>query len=187
MNRLMFGLAVAAAVLASGCAMEQTRRLADGEDAETTASVSEDDLGIIVSKAVQGVNQASIRYAKQGKRRIVNVKPFTVDTTARGSQVGYLAESLKIMFEEALMGWDGEGGSFIVYNEKFAAQTGVAAVRPEFILNGQLREQNIRRDGGNLYKEVSLILRMTDAASGLDFWQKRIPLRKGVDKANVLR
>ena len=39
-------------------------------------------------------------HRKPGARRIVNVKPFTVDTTARGSQAGYLADSLKMMFEE---------------------------------------------------------------------------------------
>ena len=84
------------------------------------------------------------------------------------------------------MGWDGEGGNFIVYNEEFAAQTGRAPNPPEFILTGKLREQNVRRDNGNFYKENSLILRLTDVASGLDFWQKRVPLQKAVDKSNVL-
>ena len=127
-----------------------------------------------------------MRYAKPGKRRVVNVKPFTVDTTARGSQAGYLADSLKTMFEEALMGWDGEGGNFIVYNEDFATQTGSAPVKPEFIMTGKLREQNVRRDNGNFYKENSLMIRLTDVATGLDFWQKRVPLQKAVDKKNVL-
>ena len=122
------------------------------------------------------------RYAKPGARRIVNVKPFTVDTTARGSQAGYLADSLKLYFEEELM----NGGKFIVYNENFAAQTGTAAVRPEFILTGKLREQNVRRDNGNFYKENSLLLKLTDVATGLDFWQKRVPLQKAVDKTNVM-
>ena len=84
------------------------------------------------------------------------------------------------------MGWDGEGGNFIVFNEDFAAQTGAAPVRPEFILTGKLREQNVRRDNGNFYKENSLMLRLTDVATGLDFWQKRVPLQKAVDKSNVL-
>ena len=185
MNKLVYGMVLAAFAL-SGCVTEQTRRIVDGEDTEVTSGFSEADLRIVVSKAVQGINQASIRYAKPGKRRVVNVKPFTVDTTARGSQAGYLADSLKSMFEEALMGWDGEGGSFIVYNEEFASKTGTAAVRPEFIMTGKLREQNVRRDNGNFYKENSLILRLTDVATGLDFWQKRVPLQKAVDKSNVM-
>jgi len=186
MNKIMFGMVAIAAIALAGCATEQTRRIVKGEDTEVTSGFAEADLQIVVNEAVQGINKASMRYAKPGKRRVVNVKPFTVDTTARGSQAGYLADSLKMMFEESLMGWDGEGGSFIVYNENFAAQTGRAPNPPEFIMTGKLREQNVRRDNGNFYKESSLLIRLTDVASGLDFWQKRVPLQKAVDKKNVL-
>ena len=108
MKTLNLAAAVLVVAAVAGCATEQTRRIADGEDTEVTSGFAEADLRIVVSKAVQGINQASMRYAKPDARRIVNVKPFTVDTTARGSQAGYLADSLKMMFEEALMGWDGE-------------------------------------------------------------------------------
>lgn len=182
MNRIAFGFMVAAALVTAGCATEKTRRIVDGEDTEVTAGFAEADLRIVVSKAIQDIDKASMRYAKPNARRIVNVKPFTVDTTARGSQAGYLADSLKLYFEEELM----NGGKFIVYNEDFAAQTGTAAVRPEFILTGKLREQNVRRDNGNFYKENSLLLKLTDTATGLDFWQKRVPLQKAVDKKNVM-
>lgn len=183
MNKLAFGLMAAVAIAATGCVTEQSRRIADGEDTEVTAGFAEADLRIVVSKAIQDIDRASVRYEKPGARRIVNVKPFTVDTTARGSQAGYLADSLKMYFEEELM----NGGKFIVYNENYAARTGTAAVRPEFILTGKLREQNVRRDSGNFYKENSLLLKLTDVATGLDFWQKRVPLQKAVDKSNVMR
>ena len=182
MNVIRFAAVAAVAVAMSGCVMEQTRRIVDGEDTEVTSGFAEADLRIVVSKAVQDIDRASNRYAKPGARRVVNVKPFTVDTTARGSQAGYLADSLKTFFEEELM----NGGKFIVYNENFVAQTGTAAVRPEFVLTGKLREQNVRRDNGNFYKENSLLLRLTDVATGLDFWQKRVPLQKAVDKKNVM-
>ena len=186
MNKLVYGFAVAAALAAAGCATEQTRRIARGEDTEVTSGFAEADLNIVVSEAVQGINKASARYAKDDARRVVNVKPFTVDTTARGAQASYLADSLKTMLAAALMGWDGEGGKFVVSNENFAAQTGRATVQPEFILTGKLSEQNVRRDNGNFYKENSLMLRLTDVATGLDFWQKRVPLQKAVDKKNVM-
>jgi len=182
MNRIVCGLAAVAAVALAGCVTEQTRRIVEGEDTEVTSGFAEADLRIVVSKAVQDIDSASQRYAKPGARRIVNVKPFTVDTTARGSQVGYLADSLKMYFEEELM----NGEKFIVYNESFAAKTGTAAVRPEFVMTGKLREQNVRRDNGNFYKETSLLIKLTDVATGLDFWQKRVPLQKAVDKTNVL-
>lgn len=182
MKILRFAAVAAAAIAMAGCVTEQTRRIVDGEDTEVTSGFAEADLRIVVSKAVQDIDRASNRYAKPDARRVVNVKPFTVDTTARGSQAGYLADSLKTYFEEELM----NGGKFIVYNEAFVAQTGTAAVRPEFVLTGKLCEQNVRRDNGNYYKENSLLLRLTDVATGLDFWQKRVPLQKAVDKANVL-
>lgn len=187
MKSLKFAAVALAALAVAGCATERTRRIVEGEDTEVTSGFSEADLRIVVAEAVKGINNASMRYAKPDARRVVNVKPFTVDTTARGSQVGYLADSLKMMFEEALMGWDGDGGKFVVYNEDFAAQTGSAATRPEFIMTGKLREQNVRRDNGNFYKENSLLIRLTDVATGLDFWQKRVPLQKAVDKTNVMR
>ena len=182
MNRIAYGMMVVAAVAMTGCVTEQTRRIADGEDTEVTSGFAEADLRIVVSKAIQDIDRASKRYEKPGSRRVVNVKPFTVDTTARGSQAGYLAESLKAYFEEELM----NGDKFIVYNEAFAVQTGAAPIRPEFILAGKLREQNVRRDNGNFYKENALILTLTDVATGLDFWQKRVPLQKAVDRTNVL-
>jgi PBP1b-binding outer membrane lipoprotein LpoB len=187
MKTLKWAAIALSLVAMAGCATERTHRIVEGEDTEVTAGFSEDDLRIVVKKAVDGINTASMRYAKPNGRRIVNVKPFTIDTTARGSQAGYLADSLKMMFEEALMGWDGEGGSFIVYNEEFARQTGSAANRPEFIMTGKLREQNLRRDNGNFYKETSLLIKLTDVETGLDFWQKRVPLRKGVDKSNIMK
>lgn len=183
MKNLGMVFAIGAALIVTGCATEQTRRIVDGEDTEVTAAFAEADLRIVVSKAVQDIDQASIRYAKPGARRVINIKPFTIDTTARGSQAGYLADSLKTYFEEELM----NGGNFIVYNEEFASITGSAPVKPEFILTGKLREQNVRRDNGNFYKENSLLLRLTDIATGLDFWQKRVPLQKAVDKKNVMR
>ena len=186
MNKIVFAALALSAVVMTGCMTEQTRRIVENEDTEDTAGFAEKDLRYVVMKAMTGINQAAMRYAKPGKRRVVSVKPFTIDTNARGSQAGYLADSLKMMFEEAMMGWDGEGGSFIVYNEEFAAQTGSAPVPPEFIMTGKLREQNVRRDNGNFYKETSLILRLTDVATKLDFWQKRVPLQKAVDRVNVM-
>lgn len=201
MNRLALGLMIVAALAMAGCATEQTRRIVKGEDTEVTSGISEEDLRIIVRDAMDNMRKKSYRFVanqcqQQGVqvpakvRRIVNVKPFTIDTTARGSQAGYLADSLKIMFEEEMMNMDDDEpsakASFILYNEDVATQTGNAPVRPEFILNGKLREQNVRRDNGNFYKENSLILRLTDVATTLDFWQTRVPLQKAVDKTNVL-
>ena len=181
MNKMVC-VAVVSAFALAGCFTEQSRRIAEGEETEVTAGFAEADLRIVVANATKDIDRAFMGCANPSTRRIVNVKPFTVDTTARGSQAGYLADSLKVYFEEEMMA----SGKFIVFNEAFAAHGAAAAARPEYILTGKLREQNVRRDNGNFYKETSLILRITDATSGLDFWQKRVPLQKAVDRKNVL-
>lgn len=182
MRGAVIGAGLLSAVVVSGCWTEPTRRIAANEETEVTAGFAESDLRIVVSQAIADIDQASRRYEVAGKRRIVNVQPFMVDTTSRGSQAGYLADSLKLYFEEELA----KGGKFVVYNEAFAVAQGGAAARPEFLLTGKLREQNVRRDNGNYYKETSLLLRLTDVATGLDLWQKRVPLQKAVDVDNVL-
>lgn len=51
----------------------------------------------------------------------------------------------------------------------------------------------MRKDNGDIYQEFSLNLTMTCSPyhpnaqlRGLDIWQKRIPLRKEVDRANAM-
>ena len=183
MKKLVFAIAaVSLAAVMTGCTTEKSRRIVEGEDTEVTAQLSEDDIRIFISKAVQDIDKASARYAVAGKRRVVNVKPTTVDTTARGSQAGYLASTITACFQEELM----NGEKFVVYDEATAQAQGSAPVRPEFLLVSQLREQNVRRDNGNFYKEYSLMIKLVDVNTNLQFWQKRVPLRKAVDKANVL-
>ena len=183
MKKLAFVLAtVAVAASMTGCMTEKSRRIVEGEDTEVTAQISEDDIRIFVSKTIQDIDKASARYAKPNARRVVNVKPTTVDTTARGSQAGYLAETITACFQEEMM----NGGKFIVYDESMVQATGSAPVKPEFVMIPKLREQNVRRDNGNFYKEYSLMIKLIDVNTNLQFWQKRVPLRKAVDKANVL-
>ena len=67
------------------------------------------------------------------------------------------------------------------------------AALPEFLLEGRLTQRNMRKDNGDVYQEFSLNLTMTCSPyhptaelRGLEIWQKRIPLRKEVDRRNAL-
>lgn len=187
MKQLMMGLSTLVACLCmTGCMTERTHTIYEGEDTEDTAGIAEKDIRFLVKKVIQDIDQASVRYAKPNARRVVNVKNITVDTTARGSQAGYLAETIAQCFQEELM----NGGKFVVYNEQMAQASAVAGrpvtVTPEFVMIGKLKEQNVRRDNGNFYKEYSLLIKLTDVATNLDFWQKRVPIQKAVDKSNVM-
>ena len=185
MNKfIMIAMLSAATVVMTGCMTEKSRLIVEGETAEVTAGFSEDEIRAFTRDVVQKINAASARYAIPGKRRIVNVKNFKIDTLSRGNDAAYLAETLPQCLKEELL----NGGMFIVYNER----VGVAGtVVPEFVLDAQLLQRNMRRDNGNVYQEFSLNIQMMDMLPGsqtygLEFFNRRFPIRKGVDKANAM-
>lgn len=185
MNKLIMiaSLSVAAATL-TGCMTEKSRLVVEGETAEVTAGFSEDEIRAFTQDVVQKINAASAHYAVPGKRRIVNVKNFKIDTLSRGNDAAYLSETIAQCLKEELL----NGGMFIVYNER----VGVAGtVQPEFVLDAKLLQRNMRRDNGNVYQEFSLNVQMMDMipgsqAYGLEYFNRRFPIRKAVDKSNAM-
>ena len=185
MNKLIMIAAMStAAVVMTGCMTEKSHRVVAGEIAEETAGFNEDDIREFTRDVVQKINVASSRYAVPGKRRIVNVKNFKIDTYSRGNDAAYLAETIPQCLKEELL----NGGMFIVYNER----VGVAgSVQPEFVLDASLLQRNVRRDNGNVYQEFSLNVQMMDVIPGsptygLEFFNRRFPIRKAVDKSNAM-
>ena len=190
MNKFAMIAAVSFAVLSmTGCMTEKTRLIVDGETAEAAAGFTEDEIRASVSAVIQGISRASARYAVDDRRRIVNVKNLKIDTLSRGNDAAYLSETVAQCLKEGLMGYDGPDGKFIIYNERIGAS---GRVRPEFILDAKLMQRNVRRDNGNFYQEFSLLIQLTDCKDpnsdtyGLEFWQKRFPIRKAVDKNNAM-
>ena len=178
------GIALAAGI--SGCAMERSHLVARG-DGETVAGFSQDDIDSAVQSAVDDMCRWSGRYdAGPGARRVVNVKNVVNDTLSRGATAEALSEQIGQSLRERLT----NGGKFVVYNEdaaRMAAARGQpVSITPEFVLYGKLQQRNMRRDGGNVYQEFSLNLQLVDVATNLEAWQKRITLRKGVDRRNAM-
>lgn len=175
-----------AAFVMTGCATS-SRVIAEGETDETIAGFGEDDIRMVVSKVVQDINRVSARYSTPEKPvRVVNVKNVRIDTLSRGNSASYLAETIAQCMKEALT----EGGKFYVYNE-VAAQRAALAGRPvpytpQFVLESTLRQRNMRRDNGDITQEYSLNIQLVDVATSIEFWQKRVPLRKVVDKNNAM-
>ena len=127
-----------------------------------------------------------MRYAVPGKRRVINVKDIQNDTLSRGRDADFLSETLGEGIREKLT----NSGNFIVYNEKMA-QNALAAGQavttiPEFVMFGSLKQRNMRKDNGDVYQEFSLNIRLVDVKTQLEFWQKRVPLRKEVDRRNSM-
>ena len=185
MNKFAMIAAVSFAVLSmTGCMTEKTRLIVDGETAEAAAGFTEDEIRAFSLNVVQKINAASARYAVPGKRRIVNVKNFKIDTLSRGNDAAYLSETIAQCIKEELL----NGDIFIVYNERVGA---AGTVQPEFVLDAKLMQRNVRRDNGNYYQEFSLNVQMMDMVPGsqtygVEYFNRRFPIRKAVDKANAM-
>ena len=187
MNKFAMIAAVSVAAMSmTGCMTEKSHLIVEGETAEMTAGFSEDEIRAFTLDVVQKINKASARYAIPGKRRILNVKNFKIDTHSRGNDATYLSETIaQCLKEELLMA---EDGIFLIYNERVGA---AGTVQPEFVLDAKLLQRNVRRDNGNIYQEFSLNVQMMDMVPGsqtygVEFFNRRFPIRKGVDKANAM-
>ena len=188
MKRIVIGAALSACtIVMTGC-MTKSRLIPQGATAEVVAGFSQDDIDSVLETIREEISKASIRYApsKPGERRVINVKDITNDTLSRGRDADFLSETLGEGIREKLT----NGGLFIVYNEKMAANAMAMGqpitITPEFVMFGSLKQRNMRKDNGDVYQEFSLNIRLVDVNKNLEFWQKRIPLRKEVDAANSM-
>ena len=185
---MMMAAAVLAACMAvtTGCTTP-SRVIPTGATAEVVAGFSQDDIDSVVNTILQELNKASPRYALPGKRRVVNVKDFTNDTLSRGMHADFLAKSIGEGVRDNLTNMN---GNFIVVNERMAANAAAAGqpitVTPEFVLFGEIKQRNMRKDNGDVYQEFVVNVRLVDVKTNLEIWQKRIPLRKEVDAANAM-
>ena len=85
MNKLVILTAVMIAV--TGCMTERTHRVVEGETAEETAGINDDDIRRIVSRVIQDIDRCSKRYSyAQQPVRVVNVKERERSTQWRAEE-----------------------------------------------------------------------------------------------------
>ena len=109
------------------------------------------------------------------------VEDVTNDTLSRGREAEGLANSIGQSLREELT----SSGKVVVYNKE-VGQYATVKVNPQYILRGRLTERNLRMDNSDYQREYNLNLTLIEISTGLEFWQKRIPLRKIADHANAL-
>ena len=170
----------AATAFVAGCATT-THYVPQGGTVAAVGGFSQDDVDYTVSQAVQSLLAQGRLMSTDGSRKVVVVENVVNDTLSRGSQSDALAESLGLSLRENLT----NSGKIIVFNKR-AAQYATVKVDPQFSLLGRLTQRNLRQDNGVIQIEYSLNLQLIELATGLEFWQKRIPLRKIADRANAL-
>lgn len=164
----------------TGC-MTKTAYIRPGE-AQVVAGFSEDDIAYTIDQAIHSIiSQDRIKPAGNSPRAIMIINDVTNDTLSRGRDAGALAEALGLSLREKLT----ESGKVIVYNES-VAQHAKVKVTPQYMLYGRLVQRTLRQDDGDIQIEYNLNLQLVDLATGLEFWQKRVPLRKLADRRNVM-
>lgn len=174
-------LVVFAAVLMLCSCTTQTAYIPEGARAQAVAGFSQDDIDDTVYRAVESLLSLDRIKAPEGSSRaIVVVENVKNDTSSRGRDAEALAEGLGLSLREELTNC----GKIVVYNKE-AAQYATVKVTPQYVLNGRLTQRNLRQDNSDIQIEYSLNLQLIDLATGLEFWQKRIPLRKLAAKKNV--
>jgi hypothetical protein len=182
MNKLVFGLLAAAALLTAGCGTTQTRRFVEGETRQTVAGFSEEDIEDTISRAKQSIyGQDRIKVQPGANRAVVIVENVVNDTLSRGRDAGALAEALGQSLREELT----NGGKVVVYNKE-AAKYAKVKVEPQYILRGRLTQRNLRQDDGDLQVEYNLNLTLVEIDTELEFWQKRVHVGKLADKKNLM-
>lgn len=170
----------AATVLATGCATT-THYVPAGGTVAAVAGFSQDDIDYTVSQAVQSMLAGGRLANADGSRKVLVVENVKNDTMGLGSGSEALAEALGLSLRENLT----NSGKVIVFNKQ-VAQFATVRVDPQMTLYGRLTQRNLRQDNDDVQIEYSLNLQLIDLATGLEFWQKRIPLRKVADRANAL-
>lgn len=170
----------AASALMTGCATP-THYVPQGGTVAAVGGFSQDDIDYTVSQAVQSMLAQGRLRSEDGSRKVVVVENVVDDTLSRGAQSDALAEALGLSLRENLT----NSGKILVFN-KSVAQYATVRVDPQLTLHGRLTQRNLRQDNGDIQVEYSLNLQLVDLATGLEFWQKRIPLRKIADRANAM-
>lgn len=177
----IFAAAVAVA-LATGCTTK-TAIVPNGPGmAEVVSGFSQDDVDYVIQQAVYSVlSQDRIKVRPDSNRAVLVVENVVNDTMSLGSS----AEALALNMGQRLRRDLTNCGRVVVYNTQYGQYAAVQA-KPEYALTGRLVQRNMRKDNGDYYKEFALNLTLVELDTGFEFWQEYIPLRKVVDKKNLM-
>lgn len=182
MKHIVIPVVLASLVFAVCGCTTKSRLIADPSQAEVVAGFSMDDIVWAADVVVKDVERVNARYAQPaGGVRIIDVKNITNDTLSRGRDAGALADALGQAIREGLA----NGGRFAIIDETLCVNAEKKPV-PEFILHGRIFQRNMRKDNGDVYQEFYLNAQLVDPKTGLQVWQKSLPLRKEVDAKNSM-
>ncbi len=181
MKKAFLILSLSVVVFSLASCTTKTAYIPQGTRAQVVAGFSQDDIDDAIYTVVDSlVSLDRIKAPEGAQRAVVIVENVTNDTDTRGRDSEALAEALGIGLREELTNC----GKIVVYNKE-AAKYATVKVTPQYSLNGRLTQRKLRQDNGDYQIEYSMNLQLIDLATGLEFWQKRVPIRKVAAKKNA--
>ena len=151
----------------------------------TSETLTRADLEYAVGQALQSVlAQDRIKVATEGARPVFSVMDTELDTNDRGRNAEPMVEELTMLFKEELT----NSGKAIVKNRRIGmGGYSEQNIKVDYILLSKLMVRDVPAVEGKVAKSYTLNVTLVDAASGLEFWQKRVAIKDhNVSRANSL-
>lgn len=176
---VLLALALLSVFTITGC-RTKTQYIGPGQ-AQIIGGFNQDDIDAAINAAVTSILTLDrIKVPAGSNRAIIAINNVQNDTLSRGRDAEALAEALGISLRSYLTNC----GKVIVYNAQ-VGQYATQQVAVQYTLYGRLTQRNLRQDDGDIQIEYNLNLQLVENATGLEFWQQQIPIRKLADRRNA--
>ena len=200
MKKCLMGLALAA--LVSGCTTPTTRVDLRNDLGPQVAGLDYRDVQLAAGKLVQSLLRSGRLDRGDGQMYVLAVGQVKNDTMQRFDTdilTSYITEELmnsgKVMVTSAMAASAGNVDEMVnagrsvrgnaEFNQQTVAKTG-QLVAPTHSVFGKVIERQIYMDGGDRQVEYWFQLKITEIASGLQWWQKQYVIGKRAAAENAL-
>jgi uncharacterized protein (TIGR02722 family) len=203
MKKILSGFALAAmAVVITGCATPTTRIDTRNDRGPQVAGLDYRDLQEAASAMLQSLFRSGRLDRTDGQAYVMTVGKVKNDTPQRfdtDTLTSYITEELmnsgKVMVTSAMAASAGNVDEMVnagrsvrgnaEVNQQTVAKTG-QPVAPTHSVFGKVIERQIYMDGGDRQVEYWFQLKITEIASGLQWWQKQYVIGKRAAAENAL-
>lgn len=173
--------ALAAALFITGCKTKTAYITAEND--QVVKGFNERDIMFSTQSAVNSIiNHNRIVPPAGSTRAVVIFEGIENHTNSRGRDADILSQNISISLRQQLT----DSGKILVLNRDYA-QYATQAVTPQYSFKGYVTERILWQDDDDAQVEYNLTLIFVDLATGLEFWQCRVPIRKVADASSVMK
>ena len=141
------------------------------------ARCTQEDIDFLVGDAICKIVRGGMRFAHEGPRSVVNVKPVKGSTLPQCPAADALLGSMTALLRNEL----DASGLAIVYDEETGcaiARSGASSVLPGYILESELRMRPEEYGRGRMTDTFAFDTRLVDVKTGLVVLQNRSQIMK---------